>query len=1219
MRWLLALVLLALPGVPLSSAQEDREPWWDERWHFRMPMSLSGAGADPVSGEPARIAAEGGLVLVPIELGRSDVRPGSIRLVVGGAVVPSRLLPISLAGADAALAVVLPGGPRPLAAHVYFDVDRRPSPPESPADAAASARLDGVAGLAPGVRFVGRVPAHENGDLRLLVLPADGPVAVRAEVATLGASPERILEAEATGPSRFPLPAGGGFDLTVVADGPAVVLVEAVGASASPSLALPSLDGGLVGHRFAVPDLDGLAEWDIVATSAASSVVARDAATGRLVATLDVPRLATRAVAVPEGGALLLEASSPVLVFARGRAGLVPGATLEGAAQGEFLVAPRSGSHTLVASAPVTAAAFPLERPSERTSGRAGDPPRWTWRSESGDAAEPWAFSTPGADATLTTGESGAGAFPGRAGLAVRAVLPSAGPGELSGAIVPFFPSTAVRATARTTDGTAIAGGEVPLPFPHSANALSGSGDAVLAEGRVVDVEAERPVAVFAWRVGDAPTFALPSLPPVAVATVGVMETHGSSLRWDPPVRIATARSGEEIRIALGLVNEGREPDGSPRTEEASLALLSGGTECAGDWDASIETAALAGIASPGRVEAFVLVRVPADAMGGSCSAWTLRALSARESGYAVEARVVVRARSAFEPQLAILDRGQSLRTAALSLADGPVDALVSIRNAGGRDGAARLAVAAGPGYTVRIARAEDGADLVSAAGAPASSLPLAAGESALLRVRIEAKDAPPWEVVVEASSVDDPAARDEVSFLVSEQAAGSVRVEPSRLRLSPPPAGSDRALLAVRSAGEAEVRFRVGSLPTGWSARVDPARILLRAPGVVDTEGRPLDRANVTVEVEAPADARLGDVASVAVFVETADGSPRSTTLTAVVANDFAVDVTIPPALAVQPRSTTEVALALASRAAGPFDAHATLTGPDSWNVALAGLPASFGPGESGSARLRVEVPPGAEPGAWRIQIRLTFSDAVSPQRTLDVSVDVLVVEAAVPVFEGLPASLALAPGEGTSLPFRVLNAGNVAQGGFVEASSAPGIRVAVGACAIPAPNEATSCALSVTASPAGFEPTRLGIVAGETSDAIDLALAVRDLRIARLSEASGFLVVEAENVGTSRVRGVTIELAAGSGASFEFGPLAPGDVARHPLPVAPTPGLVVRVRSADDVPDAVPGDNEAVWPAAREAAPEGVAAAARHVVPAAAGFAALALAAIAGRRGAP
>lgn len=1219
----LLLLTLLVPVWPPAAATVAPAPWWDPAWHFRMELELRPEGRNPASGAAVDLrGVEDALVLVPLDLRAAvaDPRgpswpvdaagepvgwtflPDSVRLVASdGSLLPARWLPFRVddgppgEGAGT-LAVALPGSfDEPRRAHLYFDVAERGEKAPAALSASAAARFAAIAGPSAGVRFLATVPPVEAGArVSLLVVPASGDAGVRAWRTTPGSAPESVLPegATATGAARFPLPDPGlGYDLVVETSRPALVAVETreVVDAASPALAVPSLDGGFAGTRFRVPGLDGLDAahaYDVVAPAGATIRVGD----GPLVR---IGRLQSVALAAPPEGFVDVQADGPVVVLARarpgaqGRTGLHAAVDAGGASSGPLLVGAGGDRHVVVADAPVTVRAFPLERPAETESGRAGDPPRLVWDAES--APEPRAYVAEGTSARATLGSDGAAAFAGDAGLSLSVPLPDE-PG-LAGALHAFLPPTRLEARTRAFDGSLLSSAPIDVAAGSSVRFWPDGSGAVVAGGRLVEVESDRPLALASWRPGGRATFFLPALPPVAVADAGPVEATGALLAWEQGRLVVSGRPDETVRATLRLRNLGAGSDGSPMADDVELRVEAVAGPCAGRWPASLDVARIVGLPSGSTRDLTLVVPVPAD-VGNACAEMSVTAVSARDPTVTAEASVVVEARSAFEPELSVVRPDGSLATAAaVVLENGTAEVPLRVLNRGAASGTAVLAVATAPGYDLDLAP---------------DRFSLAPGEAATAVLRVAAAaDAVPWQVVAEARAAENPLARDEITLSLSPRGPTDVEFHAGKARLTPTPGAADAVEVAVRNlGGDVELRFGVeGDLPEGWSARVEPARLLLRAAGSRGLDGAPLDRGNVTVQVDAPAAAPVGSLAWFAVVVRDADGrAVPGPAFTALVANDFALDARPPTDARVLPAGEVVVPVALENAGAGGFrialrDAIAT----GGLRAAVVDLPPELAAGEAATIRVRVEAPPTTPAGRYAARLSLDLADSASPPARREVAFDVLVPPAAVLAADGLPASLAAPPGVEVRLPLRIRNDGNAPAERAPATESAEGLSAALLEGAFPLePGDATAVVLSLRAD-ASLTEGRIALVdGGRPIGELVVRAAVRDVALVELARVGGVLAVEVENRGTQRVSGLVVEVLRDAPLSRTLLPgLDPGERRRHALPVPDGPHLRVRVGAADNATDATPSDNEADLDEPGEATEGAVVAAARRFAP--------------------
>lgn len=1248
MRAVVLLVLLAAPSLaPPAAAAPPREPWWDEAWHFRLPLTVAASGRNPATGAPVDLSGTADVtVFVPVDFtaalrddgawpfdaaGRPSawtLIPESVRVVeideAGAArrVLASRVLTFALdedatapfdphSNAAATLAVTLPGrveAPRRL--HVYFDIAENGAKPAAPAE------LDGLAGPGPGVLALARAPpAPAGARLQLVAMPLAAAADVVVERLPPGAAPEEVARARVAAPvARVPLPAADvAYDFRVTASSPTLLALETVpaGNAAAQALFHAALDGGLSGTRFVVPGLAAAgATLDVVGTAPRTRVTVTDAATGADVAALVVGERESAPLAVPRDAAYRVDASAPVLLLSRGTASADDGSaflhqavTLAGAGAGRFLVGARGAGHSVAADAPTSVKAFPLARPADVLSGRAGDPPRFAWTSRglAAAATEPWAFYADAADVTVLLGSDGLAPLVGRAGGEFRIALASDRPTEaqaeapLAGVLVAPFGGTRVDVVSRAANGTRVASSTVTLAAPGALDVAPDGSRALLVEGEVTEVRASKPVFLHAYRAGAASTAYLPTLPAVAHVEAGRLEYHGALLAWDEPARTVTARPGERVGVPLTLTNLGRASDGAPLLEEVAIDVEPHARgRCRSSWDASASASSLPALPSPGSRSLAVFVSVPATAAPGECAEVVITATSAQDPRVRVEARVTVRARAAFEPEITVLrEDGTAADSTTLLLDSGvPRTVALSVRNAGGAAGEAVVAVAPAPLYRVALARegGEPAAD-----GRLTVTVPVNASVRVFLTITAPTGTEPRWDFFVQAVSASDPAVRDEALVSARPRANLTVVATADAPRVSVVPGGEGNVTVHLANlGGDAEVRARVATaLLPGWSASVTPERTLLRARGALAGDGRALDSSNVTLTLRAPTDASVGQSFPLALAVEPSSGADAGARvpLTAVVVNDYRVAVeALPPVLAL-PRSEVTVPLAFDSTAAGPF--NLTLRGaaaPAGWGARVTDASLRLAPGERARTVVALTVPSGARAGVAEVTLDFDLADGVSPPARLRVTVRATTPESPFLRVDGLPAEVALAAAGGTRLVARVVNDGNRDAEVALHAEADHGATVALDATTLRlAHGEARDVVLLVTA-PAepGYGSSAVVLrasAAGAATEEREVAVreTVRDIAVVaavieRSPSGASFLNVTVENRGTDAAPGLVLLVTARGEAVAEFAVagLAPGVRAQHVLPAAPgLDGLAIAVASADDVPDATPSDN--------------------------------------------
>lgn len=1134
------------------------------------------------------------------------------------------------------LVVLLPGpfdAPRQL--HLYFDSVERGGKARPMVSASEEARLAQLGTFGPGAAFLARVPpAPAEGTMRLVAMALPGePTSLGAERLADAAAPEVLVPAgtPVDGVARFALPGSAeGYDLRVRATRPLLLALEteAPGRPAA-AFVFPSAQGGAAGTRFLLTGLAGATaspSADVIGAGGRAEVVVRDAATGAEVAAFQVARQSAQPLAIPRGARYALTASADVLVLARGGADargsgfLVPAVSLGGGLEGTFLVGQRAAGHAATGEVPAGVTAYPLARPAEALRGRIGEPPRLAWVAKGSAAvtSEPWAFAAD-APATALLGSEGYAAWPAEAGADGRfhlrvPVAPdapdAAGAPPLQAALLAPFPGTDVQAEVRAVNGSLLASAATTLAGGASLRAFPDGKRPLLEEGTVLTLAASRPFALAVLRP-EAPANAfLPGLPAVPGVAASPLEYRGSLLLWGEALRLAEARPGERAAVRLELTNLGRAADGTPLVDDVALRAepVAGSALCPAAWDASLVQAALPAFRAPETREVAVLVDVPADAAPGACSEVRVLATSGREPGVVVEARVLVRSRSGFEPVLEVLDGTGSPGETALLVLEPGVAARVGLRlrNTGAEAGRARLAFAPGPGFEASLAL-ENGTQVAGADGRSALAVPVAAGATVALRFDARAAAAGPvgWDVPVEAVSEADPAARDQVTIAVLPRSDVRLVATPDARRLAPTPGGNHSLGLHLRNLGDdVEVRVRPATpLPEGWALALEPDRVLLRPAGARDPDGAPLDQAGVRVTLRAPADAKVGQAQLVDLLVEPSQDPAAAVRLAvqAVVANDFLLAPGEVPAVVAGPAGEVLVPLRLASRAAGPFEA--TLRGiraPGGWAANLTGLPVPVAPGEARDLHLRLQLPPGAKAGAHTVLVELDLADGTSPPARAVLPVNATTPSVAVLRLEGLPVRATLAANASLRLPATVVNDGNrPAQANPVLAAGAlAGVLEPAGPWLVgPGARQRVDLVLDAPPQP-GFRAAEVALevrAADTTARAeVEVVEAAQDLVLERAvasAQAGGaFVRVTVANRGSLEVPGVRVELLApdGPAGNATLAALLPGRNATHVLAApAGATALRVRVSSADGAPDAAPEDNEVAvqWAAARPA----------------------------------
>lgn len=1222
MRLGFTLALLVMPLVPVASADAS-EPWWDERWRFRLPITIGPDAYDPMTG--AEVALDGidaPLVLVPIDLTRAlhdagswpfdaaerpigwTFSPTSVRVVEVGATapIPSRLLPYAFdaappfepsANAAGTLALLVPGRiSAPRTFYVYVSIDEHaatPAPTHTPGE---SARLDEVGGLGPIVSTLVHVPpTSANQEPALLLFPA-GDGATRATVSRLapGAAAEEIAQVDvpAAGARVELPPSERGYDASVVADRPVLAMLAAAsGPGAAPSAAFfhASLDGSAAGRRFILP---AGATYDVIGSASRTAVDAG-------AASVTVGRLSS--VALQVTATTRLDASAPVLVLQRGAstsegdAYLHTARALTGAASGALLVAGRAAGHAVVADASATVQSFPLARPQEIASARAGDPAgrAWVARSPGGSSAEPWAFSTSGAPATALLGSDGFAALGGADAMRFHHAIAASRPADrapispLGGRILAPFPETDVALEARALNGTLLASASTTLPGSGALSSFPDGSHEVLAESTVQSIRATKPVFAYVWRPGAPPSAALPGLPPAIEPIVGAMESFGALLVWSEASAQVASRPGETARATLTLANLGRARTGEALVESVSLeARAVPSSRCAGAWEVTLPQASLDAFTAPGERDVDVLVTLPPDAAAGECVEIELSATSSIEPDVRASARVLVKARSGFVPELRVVRADGALATAtAIAVEPGILTSVrLQVTNLGGESGRVVLAHAPGPGYETALVGLEDESAV--------RDVTLAPDETALLRLEILAPTGqePPWDFYVQATSAADASAREEIVVSVTPRANVSLTATPAERRLTPVPGANATTRIHVQNFGrDVEVRPRLATaLPEGWILEVRPDRLLLRAAGSRGELDAPLDAGEITVTLAAPRGARVGEVISFAVALDAAGTSLR-VPLSASAANDFAI-AAVPVALVTAaPGESGATEVLLRSSAAGP--ANVTLRSvqaPRGWTASVSPTAIPLAPNGTSPLTLRYQALAGAPAGQGAIRIVLGLADGVSLAREVALDVPTATPEITSLRLDASPSRLALAEGARGAIVFTLHNDGNLratgsfsTEGALVLArpeqaafSLAPGDALAIEAFAGPGEGAATLRAHDVEAS-------------------VEVVRATRDVRIVSatartLADGTRIVDVELANIGTTTAPSVLLRLTGDAGAVVEqrIAALAAGATARH-LFAAPAQGaLRVEVESGDAVPDATPEDNVATIEAA-------------------------------------
>lgn len=1231
--WLLAALLLA-PIVPFATA-DPADPWWDERWRFRLPITIGPQAFDPMTGSTVAIdGIEAPLVLVPIDLtaalrtagswpfdaaGRPvgwTFSPESVRVVERGtmAPIPARFLAYTFgasppfeASANAAgtLALLVHGRiASPRVFYVYFAVDEHASTPADTLSALAAARIGEVGGLGPFVSTLAHIPPTTASQAPALLLFPAGEGATRATVSRLapGTGVEEIASPEvAAEGSRVDLPPSErGYDARIVADRPVLAIITATGApNAAPTAAFfhASLDGSAAGHRFVLP---AGATYDIIGTAARTEV--RVGAS-----TLTVGRLSSVASQTTE--TTRVEASAPVLVLQRGSstsdgdAYLHVARALTGAPAGPLLVAGRAAGHAVVSDASATVQAFPLARPQEIASARVGEPAgrAWVARSPGGGSAEPWAFSASGATISALLGSDGYAVLGGADAMRFQYAIAATRPAErapvapLGGRILAPFQETDVTLDARALNGTLLASASTTLPAAGALGSFPDGSRELAAESTVQSIRASKPVFASVWRAGAPLAAALPGLPPAIQPDVGQLEHFGALLVWSESSSQIAARPGETARATLTLANLGRARTGEPLVESVALdARIVASPRCQASWEATLPQPSLDAFTAPGERGVDVLVTLPPDAAAGECVEIDITATSSVETEARSTTRVMVKARSGFVPELRIVRTDGTLATAVAVTAEPGVatSAGLQVRNLGGESGRVLLAHASGPGYASALRAAWNEGTL--------RELTLAPDETAFLRLEIVAPTGqePPWDFYVQATSAADPSAREEVVVSVTPRANVSLVATPDERRLTPILGAHATTRVRVENlGGDVEVRARLAtSPPEGWDVRVTPERLLLRAVGTRGDLDARLDAGDLNVTVTAPRGARVGEVVSFALALDAA-GSSLRVPMSASAVNDFALGVGRMMLVTASPGVTGATALTLRSQeAAGAMNVTLiSLQAPRGWTASLTPRALPLAPNDSAILTLRYEVLPGAPPGEGVLRAVFALTDGISAEREFTIDVPTATLEAASLHLNASPTRLVLADGARGAVVFTLRNDGNIRASGRSVTdgaislvrdpafSLAPGEEITFDALVGPDEGTATLRALGAVA-------------------AVEVARASRDLRIANatartLADGTRVVDVELANVGTTSAPALTLRVRSDAGVVSEqrIGALAAGATARHVLAVPPEGALHVEAESADAAADATPEDNVAeiasVASAARETPAAGAA----------------------------
>lgn len=1228
MRTAALLTLLLLPLWPQGAAQQTDDAWHDEH-PFHLSLTL-GAATDPLEGRSVTIAREQ-LVLVPIDVtgalrdagtwpfdaaGRPlawTFAPETLRAYAAGSTtpLPARFLPYTVPAASSGeydpssnaigtLALILPPGVR--AIDVFFDIaEARPAPLVPPE--AARARLDELAGLGPFAATMAHVPRPPPGATpALVVLAPDATTRVLVQRLQPGAPASTIAQTDVALVSTIDLPASEeGYDVAISADRPILALLR-TSATAGGAFFHAALEGAAAGTEFLLAT-PGRAH--VVGTKSGTSVSILDARTGASVGSMTLGRLSAQPIDVPTGGLLRVRASGPVLVLQQGAtaegvdAFLHAGRAIAGAGSGTLVLAARAAGHAASASEPTTAQAFPLSAPQSAASASLGEPtrPAWIARASAPPQTEAWAFS---ADAPLTvlTGSDGyapLAGFEGRAfDVMVSATRDATRPADapLAARLLAPFPETRVEIERRSFDGSRSTRGAIDLGARGSLSTVPGTDDDLAAEGWMLHVAATKPVFLSLFRPGVAAVAPLPGLPPIVAVTSARLEHAGAILAWTPLTTIHTARAGETARVELTLANLGRTKAGEGVVENVVLEaapLVS--ARCKAGWEVALADARVDGLGSPGQRSVETLFVVPDTAQAGECLEVELRARSSFDPDVVATARISVRARSAFQPELRVLGPdGAATTSISIPLEAGiETHAELRLRNLGGESGTAVVRHAKAPGYESRIA--------LTPGGEPTERVDVGGGAEARLWLTLRAPTGaePPWDFVIQATSVADPASRDEAIVSATPRAELKIAADASERRTLVAPGASVSIPISVANLGaDAEIRARVASqLPAGWSADVSPERTLLRAPGTRGDLGERLDASIVQLRVQAAADSRVGETIPIAVSLEGGGSSLRVPILVGV-ANELQLDVTAPERVRAGPRDSGIVSIEARSRAPGTMNvALRSLTSPPGWTVRAEPAAFELAPGETRRIDIRYEVAPLAAPGPSALGVTLQLSDAHTPSRIVATNVSALTEErAALRVVASTPR-VVLASGDRAPVLFEIANDGNMVA--RLEPRTSGPI-----ALAGPLPEALAPGGRLVVAGTIGPEVGDAGLALGDARATVRVVAATRDVRIVsalvREADGSRFLELEIENAGTLASGALILTL---DPATHELPALPPGERARHTV-LAPATLTSLSVASADGLADAAVADNVWHFAAPPAAAEDGTAlAAARRAVP--------------------
>jgi len=1086
----LALATLALVAVPVHAQNEDRTEWWDEDWHFRLPLTITPEGATPVTGSPVALTGEPDpVVLAPVDVTQAlaathadegpdwpldsagrpadfTLDPDSIRVfavdgdgrIIGDpdeARVPARLLPYTVnddgtqtpfdpgTNARGTLALALEGSfEEARSLHVYFDTVENgpfPAPEEDPA------RPDRLATTGPGVYSYVHVPGLDvSGHQNLVAVgdPDTPEASITAERIPTGAEPETVVDDTVDTQTRFDLPTTReGYTLRVESDRPVQLAVETATEEPQGSRALffPSTDGGPRGERFLLPGLAGARASptvQVIGTEGRTDVTVRDAVDGGAVTEFSVSSQQARGLDIPREALYELSASAPVLVLADGEAAdgrdrfLHTSLALDGEATGSLALGSRALGHLALAPDPTTVRGFPLATPEDTIQGRVGDPPRYTWNSaEAGTAqGQPWAFFFDGADGTVLLGDQGHTLV--RPDDGFRLALPDTDEGRpFTGHLTLPLGSTTVDYRARHLNGSTILSQAGTVAQPSSLGTVPGESTPIVDGGRIAEIETDRPAILQIGRQGSPASTFLPTLPPTVGTEPGTLDFFGSLLSWRTSFTKQEVQPGERATVDLAIANNGVARDGTPLTETLNLTLspLTQGTSCQANWTASLTRSQITDVASPGQATASALVPVPDDADEGACAAYRLEAASTTNDETAT-ARIQVRVASGFQPSLTVIGPdGEAADTGLLRLSgDEPGQRELVLANAGTGAGDVRLRFPPGPGHETQLL-AEDGTVLAGADGD--SREPITVTSNSSRRITLETR--------AQASS------QPPWDFFVQATSAEDPNVRDTATVTAVPGTNESLAVtpetrrLQVPTGGNGTVDLDLRSLGDPVEVRVTNASDL--PPGwqldatpqrvLVGAEADASDPETVQLRLRLPADAELGDAQpfQIAVQPTIAPEAGQRVSLTGQVVNNLTLDAQAPATVSAAPAVGANASLSLHATAAGPVNlTHAKTLAPAGWTVDLADLPKTLSPGARATARIDVQPPAGAEPTTERVQVVIERSDPITPPATTTLGLDVTVPEGPALTLENTPANLTLAPGERVDVPLHLVNRGN-------------------------------------------------------------------------------------------------------------------------------------------------------------------------------------------------